>query len=249
MINSSFYTENLSVDTENLIGRVAPLYKKYPHQMEPQPAYIEIDEYGNVSADYSGEIGNAEPADVWHGRTQHLSIYPYANGDTLAEFLNREGVIELLERIHAGHTIEWDGNDMVGILDDDAKAAHDTLQDMIDCEFSAETEWNCGRVCEAGDWISEDYSIAALIEAGSVEDYADEFEPDESEKVEIDGDLCDAVAELTASNLENRDDIRNQMSDDDALEAAQILVDYDSAYKPLLEKIKDDIEDDEDDDS
>jgi len=47
---------------------IFPVYAKYPQQVNAQPAFITLDTRdGEIDADYSGEIGNGLPADVWNG--------------------------------------------------------------------------------------------------------------------------------------------------------------------------------------
>jgi hypothetical protein len=43
-----------------------PCFMKYDGQIFPQKAYIEIDDNGDFDYGYSGEIGNAIPADVFN---------------------------------------------------------------------------------------------------------------------------------------------------------------------------------------
>ncbi len=215
---------SINIDTSNLIGK-APLYCKYPGQTHEQPAYIEMDEDGNVSADYSGEIGNAVTAYVWHKRTIRWSICAAANGDALADFLRRDDVVALFERVHAGHAVEWDGSNHTGSLDDDAQSASDELQEMINRTFGPYDDGYCVQVWDAETWIENAFSIHDLIASGSVTAYASVMEPDESDNVLVDGSLRRAVAEMAARDLRNRND--SQINDDDALAAAKILAGFD----------------------
>lgn len=65
----------ITIHTDTLRGHAAPLYHQYPQQSQPQPAYIEITEDGDVSAGYSGEIGGAVPMAVWHHRTLRVPVH------------------------------------------------------------------------------------------------------------------------------------------------------------------------------
>lgn len=97
----------------------------------------------------------------------------------------------LLARICDGHSIEWDGSNMVGQMSDAGQAAVDELLAGIEAEVS-DSDWS---LWDVGDWLANDDlgglnaattddemgAIAAEIEsaanhdhvvlAGSVEDY------------------------------------------------------------------------------
>lgn len=119
----------LVLELDNLRASRAPLYHRYDREINPQPAFVLLSEEGEVSADWNGEIGNGIPATVWHGRDLRFPVSPFASGSDLADFLERfdRGRV-LLERIHEGHSVEWDGSNYVGHLDDDAQAAREELE-------------------------------------------------------------------------------------------------------------------------
>ena len=75
-----------------------PLFKKYPRQNEPQPAHLEIDEDGTIRADWNGEIGDAVPECVWHGRTIRIGISPHLTGSEVAQLIDdvRDDIREVL---------------------------------------------------------------------------------------------------------------------------------------------------------
>lgn len=126
------YSCNLS----DLRDQIAPLYRKYDGQLMPQPAYISIDvATGKIDADYSGEIGGAVPARVWHGIERRHAINPFAEGIALAAFLQTEPFTVLAQRIVDGSDEEWDGSNWIGTLNDDAAAAEEELAALIASEF------------------------------------------------------------------------------------------------------------------
>jgi len=108
----------------------APLYCKYEMQYQAQPAYVQIDSSGNVTADYSGEISNAVPESVYHDRTLRFRVSPEVSGTSLFDYLLQFGR-PLLARIHAGHEVDWNGSNQVGSLTDDAKEAVVEFQRML----------------------------------------------------------------------------------------------------------------------
>ena len=125
---------------EELRGDAAPLYCKYPRQHHAQDAYVEMDEYGFISASYNPEVGNAVRIDVYQRRTLRFGITPYLSGDELADIVTSEEVTNLLAIIYAGHDVRWDGRNNVGYLDGEAESAFDELADYLDrVEPSEET--------------------------------------------------------------------------------------------------------------
>ena len=81
-------TTTISKSLLSLAGQKAPLYHVYPQQLYPQSAFISLDESGTVSADYDGEIGNAVPMNVWHGRTMRFAIPCDLSGDAIIDLVN-----------------------------------------------------------------------------------------------------------------------------------------------------------------
>ena len=102
--------------------------------------------------DYGYRSGDGTPMTIWHGRILRAWLpetVDAADAETLLR--SREG-IALLDRVAAGHTVEWDGNNHVGRMTGDASDAFDSIVD----DLSAQTliEESAG-VWEAGDWLSE----------------------------------------------------------------------------------------------
>lgn len=180
-------TTNLTIKTDNLRGEIAPLYCRYQGQTNAQPAYVEMDEDGNVSADYSGEIGNAVPMTVWHGRTLRWAVSNQVRGDELADLIERDDVVALLERVYLGHSVEWDGNNHVGRLDDDAQAASDELDELFAAESS--DEHNLVDVYDVDDYVGNT-GLLNIWRGKPLDDVVRENEEwAEEEGVIIDGDL------------------------------------------------------------
>ena len=142
-------TNTLNLDTSNLSASLAPLYQQYPGQYQPQSAYVTLDEDGNVAADWTGESGGGMPSSVWHHRTLRWAVNPSANGNDLAALLEGEA-LPLLERVHAGHTVEWDGSNNVGLLTADAQDASDELERLLDATNDPE---NQTQIWDADEWL------------------------------------------------------------------------------------------------
>ncbi len=105
---------------------IAPVYQHYAGQHQPQLAYIRMDEDGQIDTWVNGEIGNAVPASVWHNRTLTWRVPADARGEALLAFVKDHQ--RLFERVWQGHKVEWNGNNWVGKLTEDAKAAYEEIE-------------------------------------------------------------------------------------------------------------------------
>lgn len=111
----------------------APLFFQYKDQHQPQPAYIEMDENGRVSADWDDAIGGGVPMKVYNRRTLRWPIPNSIRRQALCDFIEQPEVISLLERIHAGHEVVLDRqNNRVGSLSDDALDASAALREKLE---------------------------------------------------------------------------------------------------------------------
>lgn len=128
----------------------AALYQKFRGQNAPQPVYVELDlETGDLSAYASPEIGNGMPKRVYHRRAIRWTVpvlTPEACNALLFEIEPHAGI--LLD----GSAIEWDGSNHVGILDDDAQDAVQTISDL--CDEGRFSESQRVSVWEASDYLS-----------------------------------------------------------------------------------------------
>jgi len=128
----------------------ADLFHQYPLQMQSQPCFLELSEGGTVCCDWDGEIGGGVPCTVWSRRDLRWDI-PCLPANMANKLM--EELLQLLERVHAGHTVEWDGSNMSGSLDEDAQDASEEIDEHIrnidHDEFL--------RVSDADDWF-QDYT-------------------------------------------------------------------------------------------
>lgn len=128
----------------------AALHQKFRGQNAPQPVYVELDlGTGDLSAYVSPEIGNGVPERVYHRRAIRWTIpvlTPKACNALLFEIAPHAGI--LLD----GSAIEWDGSNHVGILDDDAQDAVQTISDL--CDEGRFSESQRVSVWDAVDYLS-----------------------------------------------------------------------------------------------
>lgn len=114
---------------EPLKNIAIPCFLKYPSQAKPQLAYIELSEHGVVTASADHDFRNAVPVSVWHDRDLRWPVDACVSGARLVAVIEQSA--PLLECVHAGHTVEWDGKNMVGHLTKDAAAAFAQLEGLF----------------------------------------------------------------------------------------------------------------------
>ncbi len=124
MINDLYPSIELHYPIDEL-----PLYCHYDGQHQPQSAFVELDADGDVRATYNAEIGGGVRADVWHGLTRRWTITGNVAKHTsrVAVCKLLDSLAPLLERVCQGHSVEWNGNNNVGRLDDDALEASNQI--------------------------------------------------------------------------------------------------------------------------
>jgi len=160
------------------------LYHRYPGQLEAQPVFVEVDlENRTISIDWDGEIGNAIPVPVFHGRTLRFRGLPWAAH--VANALLQE-LAPLAAQLASEATIDWDGSNRVGALSE----AGERLQEEIEGVISSYQDEQQVVEMDAHDCFCEDsdYYINEIKELGW-----DEFEVQMNEAAEVstffDGDL------------------------------------------------------------
>ena len=149
----------INTNAENLRGQVAPLYEQYQGQTSPQPAFIELDcESRSAEAKWTGVIGSAVPAYVWHRRALRFSIPSEVRGDAIADFLESETFQTLASRICDGYTQTWNGNNHVGRYSDDATAAREDLTQLIDDSLC--DDMGCTQIISPEQYWVDDFSYS-----------------------------------------------------------------------------------------
>jgi hypothetical protein len=135
-MDKSTYNNNGKPLTYKACRTVAQYRHLYQNQTNFQSAYFELTEGESIiRADWNGEIGNAVPFSVYHGRDRRYSFNPSLKMPTV----NRIGraILPLLERVRAGLSVDWDGNNYTATLTPDALAAEREIEAIIE---DAETE-------------------------------------------------------------------------------------------------------------
>jgi hypothetical protein len=126
------------------------LYEKFRGQNQRQPVFVELDlESGDLSAYVSPDIGNGMPERVYNRRAIRWEIpvlTPEACNALLDEIEPHAGIL------WDGSTIEFDGRNHVGTLDDDAQDAVQTISDL--CDEGRFSEAQRVSVWDADDYLS-----------------------------------------------------------------------------------------------
>lgn len=116
-----------------------PVLHTYPMQYQPQDAFVELTESGNVAVRWNPEIGSAIPVSVWNNCDYRWKIAHDLTTDEIDDLLDE--ALPLLERVHDGLTVAWDGSNRKGHLDGDADDANYRLDRMCS-ERMTETDWD-----------------------------------------------------------------------------------------------------------
>lgn len=195
------------------------LYHRYPGQTSAQDCYVELDvRNGHLTASYNGEIGNARPAEVYHGHVQRWSI-PVLKSNAVNALL--EQIRPFAERVCAGYESEWNGSNNA------ARYNYDAMDSMIEIRSLCEKVNPDDElvVWEASDWLygmgSMDAQREALgIDAATTDEQLDTIERDLLEHAASDD--VDKVEGLAAHLKRLRDEARDGSREEEANASATI---------------------------
>lgn len=158
---------------ESLRGEDLPVYAHYSREFEPQPAYIAMSADGTIWAEAQAWVGSGLPEEQAHNRVITWDINPALTGAEIAAFVAEH--LSLFERVHAGHSVEYDRNaNLVGTLDEDAQAASDQLDALAEALEPTLSIW------AAEDWFqhssAEDLGVDAGTDDTKLAEIADELD-------------------------------------------------------------------------
>lgn len=72
------------------------------------------------------------PLEVYHGVILRWPLPDSTNGERLTQAINDGGLDNLLDRIKAGYTCDWDGSNWVGTLNRDAEDAYLEIESLLE---------------------------------------------------------------------------------------------------------------------
>lgn len=149
-------------DYSSRIEHISPMLDGKEHHYSDELT-LDIDDSGVsvfVRTRYSSD--NGIPMDVWHGRRRE---YVLATGpavialDQIREDLKDGGKLSILiDRIRAGHSVDWDGSNFRGKLNDDADEADRELDSMINDDWRGNPYVNDGWSV----WDESEYAYDAM---------------------------------------------------------------------------------------
>lgn len=128
-----------------------PEYDAYVN-LPGRPTYtaLFIDPARRVATVTQQQRTNSTTMSIYHGVHLETTIYGHPDEGELRDYLEQGAGQELLQDIVYGHTVDWDGQNHVGSLSEDAAAAWDELKrDMNNYHDSKYSFW------EAGEWLLE----------------------------------------------------------------------------------------------
>lgn len=129
------------------VGNTPPFYEKYQNELKPQPVMLRMDEGGNVDIYISSIIGSGAPEAEWNNRHLTWRLSPELSENQVKELLLDQDVIDLLNRIHESHMVEWDGSIYRGRYDEDLSIE---LQRLLDDRYNSHPE---AQVWDAHEWL------------------------------------------------------------------------------------------------
>lgn len=204
-------------DYSSRIEHISPMLdgKEYHYSDE---LTLDIDDSGVsvfVRTRYSGD--NGIPMDVWHGRRREyvLATGPAViNIDQIREDLKDGGDLSILiDRIRAGHDVEWDGSNFVGKLNEDADEAERELDRMVNDDRRGNPYIDDGwSVWDEDEWVYQ--AMTDEVKADWTDERIDEW------LTEIrsfaDGDFVMLTGDATEYVREYRDGLRAEAEEANA---------------------------------
>ncbi|WP_228916866.1 hypothetical protein [Streptomyces sp. DH20] len=178
-------TETVALDVRHCTD-TTELFRQYAGELEPQPAYIELDLRNCIlHADWDGEIGNAAPATVHHGIDRRYSI-PLLTAEAANRILDE--IAPLARRIVADSEIDWDGNNHVAVLGPDARAAEDEIEQRLGCTYPHEHPFSDADI--VGVW-----DIDGAVNGCEVEEYGITADTTDERLDEIEAEILSNLAD------------------------------------------------------
>ena len=180
-----------------------------------------LEENGTVTVSVRSYYGgDGTPEDEWHGRTiswgfggrGDCSTY---DRDRIAGDLQPGGSLHaLLARVHAGHTTEWDGQNNVGRMTDDAREADEEIATILqnyptlDVKYFDASDWLwSGHTRADAEHILHDIGLTTASDDAAISDAAEWLlRKARAEGQEIVGDLKTAIQDVIESAKQNGDD-------------------------------------------
>jgi len=192
------------------------LYCQYSGQSGPQPALLCLNlDDGEVSASYRANIGG-QSMRAFHNRDIEWEI-PTFRVDAFRRFI--DSVRDDLQTIFDGATVEWNGNNYVGRLDDDARDAADRIEDACNDAMAQADPTDVWSPWEAADWFAptslDELGLSPASTDDEIEQVADR-EIKTADAVLDRDDVIDYLREQRDEALSDLDDEIEELRDEAA---------------------------------
>lgn len=185
----------ITYEIDNLNGDShLPLFHRFSGQSNAQPAYVQLDEDGEVSADYSSFVGNAVTPEVYCLRTLQWDVDAKIRGSVLSEFLLSDVLAGLFQQVYEGHSVELVNGRLQGTLDEEASEAYEEIEDLL---RNLADEGNSSNQKDV--WLVDDFLFASnrlwdVWQEGSLADAVVASKQDAAaQDVHLDGDVADCL--------------------------------------------------------
>jgi hypothetical protein len=127
----------------------------------------------HISQEYDN---NSTSIDKWNGMIIGRKLNGTLDGDDCKDFLESEDGQVLLTRICDGWSADYNGNNYVGGLDDDAQNALDELVEDLESFYSNKETWTCDDYFQNLD--DAELGISALATDDEIKVLAENLEKD-----------------------------------------------------------------------
>lgn len=135
---------------DHLTKKQAPLYEECNGQVGK--AKLLLNQAGVCYFQTIPPHDNSTPVEQWHRVTLAWDLPPAVKGHEVHGLLTLPSTLALLQRISMGHGEEWDGNNWKGTLNEDAHAAEDELEQLLqDLANDHDRHWS---MSDPQDWLS-----------------------------------------------------------------------------------------------
>lgn len=133
---------------------------QYPSQYDPQRSYVGFNCSTNeLYSSYSSEIGNSTSMDCFHNKEFRWWISPWMKLSAINSLL--EEIEPLAQKVQDGYSEEYNGNNYVGVLSEEAE------------EYTRKIESLCDAYSSDPDNLFTKWRWSELVEDRSIEELAD----------------------------------------------------------------------------
>jgi len=223
---------NIQYDLDNLKSVPLPLYHCRPGLEKPQPACVEMDNFGTVTAKW---VEDNPP--MLHLGAFLWEVSPCADGESLAVLLESPRMQSLFHQVHEGARIAFSDNRHFVTLDPISITAESEIRSMLENESPFYSRW---EVWNAKEWFKPFFSAEEVASKDSLTDYLVDvvdkkmLEAEKNHRVAIYGTADDLVLDLCADHIKNV--IQNgEKADEQTEKLAYMLARHDpNRYSDIL---------------